>query len=320
MVEIKSKPYPQWSGRSRGPTCLSKNGGFILRGNWCSFAGRRAWILGAASLLLLPTVASADATRDEGQQFTIQPVADGVVIAAGAGFSTLLGLVLSTGEITPQVPGSPSLLLGLDRIAVTQTIDPKAGTISDLGLYGGIGLAVVDSLSTGFRDRWQAAAVDAVMYSESISVTLAFDDLVKIAVRRPRPIDYIKCAGSPKGTASTSAGCNSTDLGLSFFSGHESVLAAISGTATYLAFIHSPDSPRPWLTLTAGTLLTAFVGYERVRAGAHFPTDVMMGALAGASVGVLVPQLHRGGTRSVWIDFTPAPGNAGGSLSVAGTF
>jgi len=269
------------------------------------------WIIGAASLLLLPSVARADETIPA-DHFAIQPVADGAVIVTGAGFATLLGLILDTGEIQPLAvqSGAESRLLGIDRIAVTQTIDPHAATYSDIGLYAGVGLAVVDTLSSAFRDRWEAAFTDGVLYAESISLTLAVDDLVKIAVRRPRPSDYSLANGNT----------TNTDLSLSFFSGHEAVLSSITATATYLAFIHSPDSPRPWLTLAGGTLLTAFVGYERVRAGAHFPTDVVMGALAGASVGVLVPHLHRQGTRPIWIDCAPAPGGIGGSVGVGGLF
>jgi len=270
------------------------------------------WMLGAASPLLSPSVAWADDTTPA-DHFAIQPVADGAVIITGAGFATLLGLILDTGEIQPLAvqPGAESRLLGIDRIAVTQTIDPHAGTYSDIGLYAGIGLAVVDTVTSAFRDRWEAAFTDGVMYAESISLTLAIDDLVKIAVRRPRPSDY---------SAENAGNTTNTDLSLSFFSGHEAVLSSISATATYLAFIHSPDSPRPWLTLAGGTLLTGFVGYERVRAGAHFPTDVIMGAVAGAAVGVLVPHLHRRGTRPIWVDFAPAPGGIGGSVGIGGLF
>jgi hypothetical protein len=219
-----------------------------------ALASGLGWTLGAASLLLLPSVARADETIPA-DHFAIQPVADGAVIATGAGFSVLLGMVLNTGEIQPLpvAPDAEDRLLGVDRIAVTQTIDPHAGTYSDIGLYAGIGLAVVDTVSTAFRDHWEAALTDGVMYAESVSLTLAVDDL-------------------------------------------------------------------PWLTLAGGTLLTGFVGYERVRAGAHFPTDVIMGALAGASIGVLVPHLHRRGTRPVWVDFAPAPRGSGATLGIGGFF
>ena len=118
----------------------------------------------------------------------------------------------------------------------------------------------------------------------------------------------------------TGAGCNSTDLGLSFFSGHAATVAAIGATATYLAFVRSPNSPRPWITLGAATALTAFVGYERVRAGEHFPTDVIAGSMAGAAIGVLVPHLHRHQQEPppVWIGVSPVP--RGGSLSLQGIF
>ena len=35
------------------------------------------------------------------------------------------------------------------------------------------------------------------------------------------------------------------------------------------------------------------VGIERVAAGRHFPTDVLVGVVAGTAVGVLVPYYHR---------------------------
>ena len=66
--------------------------------------------------------------------------------------------------------------------------------------------------------------------------------------------------------------------------------------------------------------MSTFVSIERVRAGEHFPTDVMAGVFAGAMIGVLVPHLHRHVQEapSVWIGFVPAP--SGGSLTVGGGF
>lgn len=249
---------------------------------------------------------------EEGQHFTLDPVSDGVLTVAGFGFAGLLGAILGTGEIKPPAPVETVTLLPIDRSAITQTIDPHASMYSNIGLYTAIGYAVVDPVLSGFRDGTDALLVDAFMYAESGSLTLTLTDITKIAVRRPRPIDYINCQNA------SNSGCSSTDLGLSFFSGHTAGVAAIGATATYLAFIRSPDSPRPWITLGAATALTAFVGYERVRAGEHFPTDVIAGAMAGAAVGVLVPHLHRHKQEAprVWIGVSPTPGGAG--LSVQG--
>ena len=226
----------------------------------------------------------------ETEHFTIDPVVDGVLVAGGIGFAEMLSLILSTGEIRPTQPTSPDVLLSIDRYAVTQTIDPNADARSSLGLYAAYGYAVLDPILSGVRDGRHALLVDAILYAESISLTQAFTYATKIGVRRPRPIDYAQCGDQPPGAP----GCTSTDLQLSFFSGHASSTGAISATATYLAFMRSgPRHPRPWITLGVGTLLTAFVSYERVRSGEHFPTDVIMGSLAGAGIGVLVPHFHR---------------------------
>jgi undecaprenyl-diphosphatase len=262
-------------------------------------------------------------TLAHGQHFTLDPVSDGMLTAGGFGFAFLLGAVLGTGEIQPPLPAiPPSSLLSIDRGAVTQTIDPHASTYSDIGLYTAVGFAVLDPILSGLRDGTDAMIVDAFMYAESASLALTLTDVTKIAVRRPRPIDYINCGPVVTGgttSPSTNPGCNSTDLGLSFFSGHASTVAAIGATATYIAFVRSPQSPRPWVTLGVATALTAFVSYERVRAGEHFPTDVIAGSMAGAAIGILVPHLHRHKEEAppVWIGAAPTPG-WGGTLTVGG--
>jgi undecaprenyl-diphosphatase len=76
------------------------------------------------------------------------------------------------------------------------------------------------------------------------------------------------------------------------------------------------------------TGVTTFTSVERVRAGKHFPTDVIAGAFAGAGIGVIVPHLHRTEDvqqRPVWVGFNSAPyterGDAqGGLLTLNGLF
>ena len=174
-----------------------------------------------------------------------------MLIAGGIGFTELLGLVLSTGEIRPVPPGDQDKLLSIDRVAVTQTIDPNANLYSNIGLYAAYGYALLDPILSGVRSGRRAALVDAIMYGESIALTQAFTLATKIGVRRPRPIDYVNCAGCSTG------GCADTDLQLSFFSGHASSTGAVSATATYLAFVRSgPRQARPWITLGVGLALT----------------------------------------------------------------
>ena len=293
-------------------------------------ASRRELILASVAAV---TLASAPARADDptpesiphlgdGEHFTIDPVVDGVLIAGGIGFTELLGLVLSTGEIQPVPPGEESKLLSIDRVAVTQTIDPNANLYSNIGLYAAYGYALLDPILSGVRSGRRAALVDAIMYGESIALTQAFTLATKIGVRRPRPLDYVNCAGSATGS------CGDTDLQLSFFSGHASTTGAISATATYLAFVRSgPRQARPWITLGVGLALTAFVSYERVRSGEHFPTDVIMGSMAGAAIGVLVPHFHHRPhlqERSycappVWIGFEPRS-NGSGAFTLSGRF
>jgi undecaprenyl-diphosphatase len=267
----------------------------------------------AVSALLATSPASADppapaaAVRAEGQHFTIDPVADGTITVASMGLSYALGAVLGTGEIRPiGTPADPSVLLPIDRGALTKTFDSTASTYSDIGLWVATGFAVLDPFLSWARDGFDAFLVDAVMYAESGAITSAMTSVFKIAIRRPRPIDY----ENPSAT--------DTNVILSFPSGHASGVASVGATATYLAFVRSPRTARPWITLAASVLLAGFVDYERVRTGAHFPTDVAAGTLLGGTVGVLVPHLHRHADEPpLWVvGFGPSPDGTGGGVTL----
>ena len=281
---------------------------------FCSFSTPSA-ALADVSMAVPASTQSVPPPPPPEKHFAIYPVIDGAIIGTSVGVAGLMELVLQTGEIKPLGPTvDPGALLPIDRIAVTQTIDPHAGFYSDVGLYAAIGFTGLDSVLSGVRYGWSAGLMDAVMYLESVAVTLTVTDLTKIAVRRPRPIDYKDQSTANVGTTTN------TDETLSFFSGHAGTLAAITGTSTYLAFVRSPHSARPWVTLAAGTLLTAFVDYERVRAGAHFPTDVIAGTLTGAAIGVVVPRLHHLAVLPVWVSAAPTMRGYGATLFAQGSF
>ncbi len=256
--------------------------------------------------------------------FDIDPVADSSMIAVSLGFAGVLELINSTGEIRPQqiAPNfDQNQLLSIDRGVLNRTPDPHASRYSTIGLGAAVAFAFVDPVLSGYREHSvQAGLADAFMYAESISFSFAMTDVVKMAVRRPRPIAYINSKNDPNYQNST------TDSALSFFSGHAAITATVGATATYLAFARSPHSVRPWLTLAAALGLSTFVSVERVRAGAHFPTDVIAGSIVGAGVGVAVPHLHRTDDitqRRVWVGFAPLNNQRderGGMLNISGIF
>lgn len=269
-------------------------------------------------------------TRPQGRvTFQSDPIADGCIILVSLGSAGVLELINSTGEIRPQQIAPDfrrSQLIFIDRGAVKSSYSSSAALLSNMGLGVAGVFAAVDPILSGVREKnVQTGLVDAIMYSETVSLTLALTNVVKMAVRRPRPIAYAE-ADAHKGDANYSN--SSTDSSLSFFSGHASMTGAIGATATYLAFARSPSKLRPWLTLLVAAGVTSFTSIERVQAGKHFPTDVIAGAFAGAGIGVVVPHLHRTEEvqqRPVWVGYSPAPylerGNAqGGVLTLNGLF
>lgn len=271
---------------------------------------------------LVPTPAETPPEPSGKTHFEADPVGDGAILGISIGFAALSEALLSTGEIRPQQIRSnfdTNSLLSIDRGAISQNVDSSAGMLSTVGVAATVGFAVLDPVLSGFReDSRRAALVDGIVYGETLAITWGLTNLAKVAVRRPRPNAYIVAAQHRGDPTFDNA---DTDSSLSFFSGHAAISASMTATATYLAFARSPGTIRPWITLIAGSLITTFVSIERVRAGAHFPTDVVAGAMAGAGVGVLVPHLHREDTvkqRAVWVGFMPA--GQGGTATLSGYF
>lgn len=126
-----------------------------------------------------------------------------------------------------------------------------------------------------------------VMYAEVFTFNYGITEIAKSTANRPRPYVY-----NPEIPMGTRTGSSSRQ---SFFSGHTSQTAAASFYfAKVITDYHPTLKPgiKIGLWVFAGSV-PAINGYLRVKAGKHFPTDVIAGYVVGATTGWLIPELHR---------------------------
>jgi membrane-associated phospholipid phosphatase len=141
--------------------------------------------------------------------------------------------------------------------------------------------------------RWRDMAVSGAVYGEALLITSAVTQLGKAVIGRPRPGAYL-----PQPAPTVSEGLDPTGPGI--FHSMPSSHASIAWTGTSVALTsHLLLRPKArWGERVAlgfvGGALAGATSALRVRAGAHFPSDVVVGAGIGITSGVLVPLAHRG--------------------------
>ena len=130
-------------------------------------------------------------------------------------------------------------------------------------------------------------ATISVIYAEVALISFGLTQLTKGLAQRVRPFVY----NSDSGIAFSKK--NHKDAKQSFFSGHTSVAfaSAVFTSTVFSAYFPGSKWKYPvWCTSLGSAALTGFL---RVRAGKHFPTDVLVGAAVGGLTGYFIPYLHR---------------------------
>ncbi|MCA9668397.1 MAG: phosphatase PAP2 family protein [Myxococcales bacterium] len=266
---------------------------------------RRLLITFLSLSLVLCAANNAHAKR-AAPRYKVDAVTDSAVTASAALIALFSQLAISSGELTAQTPGPTENLSFIDRwVAERDDFEEGSRLSSNILLGVAAGFVAVDSVISGWLGGVRAGLTDALFYTQSILINIALVNIVKLTVRRPRPEAYWQVRNS--GTA----GNEKTDLALSFYSGHAAFTAGVTATASYLAFRRYGVGWRSFLTLGVGIALTAAVSIERVRSLAHFPSDVITGAIVGAAVGLLVPHFHFQGYE---VQPTAAPVSGGGAV------
>jgi membrane-associated phospholipid phosphatase len=177
-----------------------------------------------------------------------------------------------TGRALP--PGQPRQLnQNVDDAALYAVFGAMA-----LPLAGVAGNGITaESLSTGLR------------YASAIFTAAALKDLFKTALPRPRP--YVAFAASPDGSAPGATNDRADpDAFRSFPSGHATLAWTAFAQSIWTRWEH-PDSVPARLSMWGTGALAATVSILRVVSGAHYPGDVVAGALLGLAVGGLTPLL-----------------------------
>jgi hypothetical protein len=123
------------------------------------------------------------------------------------------------------------------------------------------------------------------MWAEVYGLTSALTLLTKELADRKRPYVYNQnLSAESKVSKSATA---------SFFSGHTSVTAANTFFIAKVFADYHPDSKFKPLMWTGAALVPAITGLCRYGAGKHFFTDILVGYAVGATIGILVPHLHK---------------------------
>ena len=190
-------------------------------------------------------------------------------------------------------------LIPVDRTAVWQTqllpIDDRLkGRFSQSAAQASDTLAAIDVVTPLGLLVGQGGLVEAndrrlLLYGETVAVSLFLNSVTKYLVGRPRPYVY---SDDPR--LEKYAESQGKDSHLSFYSGHASTTFAASVAGSYLYSQVATDAKSRAAVWGFELILAGATADLRTRAGKHFYSDVIVGAVVGAAVGFLVPRLHGG--------------------------
>lgn len=209
------------------------------------------------------------------------------IVASGS----LLGAGFLVSALDDTKPFTPEQLANLDIKSINSfdrrsvfNSSSSAATASD---YIRTGITIFPFLLLTEHHTKKDINALLVMSTEVMAITYGLTNITKNLSNRTRPFAFNPSAPLDE---RTSSGARE-----SFFSGHTSHTAAASFFMAKVISDYHPNMAKGkkialW-TLAAGIPATA--AYLRVKAGKHFPTDVMAGYAVGAFIGWLVPHLHK---------------------------
>jgi len=219
----------------------------------------------------------------QSQVYEISAKKDISTLAIGIGLTTL-------GEIIVHNSNKASieeiLLLNTNDInffdrGAAGNNSKKAKDVSDLILYSSFVVPFITYTSKKCRSN---KGVIALMVLETGLINNGMTNMFKGTVNRYRPFNY-----NPDVELSEKLRASSNK---SYISGHTSHVAAFSFLSAKIITDLHPNMSHKKLVWGTAIAIPSVIGYLRIRAGKHFPTDTISGYIVGATVGYLIPTIH----------------------------
>lgn len=238
-----------------------------------------AFLRALCVLLIVPTIGSAQTRHDLVLGREIGIVSTGIAFHG-------LGLLLANRNTDRPAPTIDiGRVPGIDRIATHQwslTVHRHSNVL--------FGLAAAASIAGGIvNQQGDRPLLPVAIIAEAGLLTSGLTNTVKELVRRPRP--YLYNSDVP------AAQDHLNEDYVSFWSGHTANLASISFSTACMVQRSDASQSAKTFTWIGAAAAPAAMAYLRVRAGRHFPTDVLTGYAVGALVGIAVPYFHRAENR-----------------------
>lgn len=246
------------------------------------------------------------AVIDPMKQVRIRPVLDSTIILAALAPGIALDFwVRRSLPDTLPTPGTDPDVGRFDELALGR-FDPRAAIASDVTAGLSVGLpilyhvieAATRPVAPGNRRGRTfaiAAGTDAVLFAQALSINALVTQILKVAMRRPRPFTYLECADVPADQCQELHDAQeSPNANWSFPSGHTSRAFAASTAGATLLTLELVQRSR-WGIAAAwigGLGLATTTAALRVLAGQHFGSDVLTSAVLGAGIGATVPLAH----------------------------
>jgi hypothetical protein len=242
--------------------------------------------------------------------YHVSYVSGSIIIAGGlASDYPAIGRIKGKEDITPAeiTALNPGILNQLDQWGLHQSTSNYL-LFSEISDYSQIPMFTVVPALLGFNKKIRKDWLDLLfMYCEGHVITFTLYNYSWFGPTfqdRYRPITYY--TNLPMSDRTSGNNRNSA------YSGHT---ASVAYTSFFMAKVYCDYHPDmggdKYLIYTAALLPPLAMGYLRIRALAHFPSDVLVGLSLGAAVGVILPQVHKFKCRGITLGLLSMPGATG---------